>query len=95
LTDDKIAQIAAGEVVERPVNIIKELIENAIDAKANSITILIENGGLDRIKIQDNGTGIAYDDLPIAFEHHTTSKLNSEISKVSTLGFRGEALSSI
>jgi DNA mismatch repair protein MutL len=91
-----VGRIAAGEVVERPVNILKELIENSIDAETNHIHIQIENGGNDGISVQDNGVGIPSADLFRAFELHTTSKLtDQEISNVSTLGFRGEALASI
>lgn len=96
LPQSVIARIAAGEVVERPLNIVKELIENSIDAKSNKILVRIENGGLARILVQDDGIGISIEDLPLAFDLHTTSKLYDEqISNISTLGFRGEALASI
>ncbi|MCH8906413.1 MAG: DNA mismatch repair endonuclease MutL [Candidatus Heimdallarchaeota archaeon] len=96
LPQHTIQKIAAGEVVERPVNVIKELVENSIDAESTKITIEIENGGLDRIKVTDNGTGIASDQLNFAFQLHTTSKIqNSNITEVATLGFRGEALAAI
>ena len=98
LLDDITAnKIAAGEVVERPASVVKEMIENSIDAKATSITVEIENGGISKIKIIDNGTGIAADDMEIAFERHSTSKIRSaiDLDKISTLGFRGEALASI
>jgi DNA mismatch repair protein MutL len=90
-------KIAAGEVVERPASIVKELCENSIDAGATSITIEIKNGGISYIKILDNGSGIAKDDVEIAFEKHSTSKIRSaqELHSIMTMGFRGEALASI
>ena len=91
-----IRQIAAGEVITRPVNIIKELVENSIDSSAKSIQITFENGGIDRIEVKDDGQGIPADQVKLAFELHTSSKLSKDnIGKVSSLGFRGEALSSI
>lgn len=89
--------IAAGEVVERPASVIKELIENSIDAKASDISIYIENGGLKSMKIIDNGTGIEKSEIPKVLLPHSTSKINSieDLSKIGTLGFRGEALASI
>lgn len=92
-----IQKIAAGEVIDRPASIVKELIENSLDAHANTITIDIDNGGLSRIQITDNGVGIHPEDLPIAALPHTTSKINAveDIFGISTRGFRGEALSSI
>jgi len=89
--------IAAGEVVERPASVVKELIENSIDAGADNISIEIKNGGISYIKIADNGTGIDEDDIEIAFERHSTSKIKSseDLESISTLGFRGEALASI
>lgn len=91
-----ISQIAAGEVIERPANIIKELVENSIDANANKIHIQIKEGGLDQVFVRDNGSGLGENDIVRAFELHTTSKLyDSQIDAVQTLGFRGEALASI
>lgn len=90
-------RIAAGEVVESPASIVKELVENAVDAGATEITVSIRGGGIDYIRITDNGGGIAFDDLPIAFMPHATSKISKldDLDTISTLGFRGEALPSI
>ena len=92
-----INKIAAGEVIERPASVVKELIENSMDAGATSITIEIKEGGKSLIRITDNGLGIEKDDLAIAVKSHTTSKLLSadDLFNISTLGFRGEALASI
>ncbi len=97
LNQEVINQIAAGEVIVQPASIVKELIENSIDAKANRIEISIRNGGKKEIIINDNGVGINYDDIPLAFKRHATSKINylSDLEDLSTMGFRGEALSSI
>ena len=97
LDNGTINQIAAGEVVERPSSIVKELMENAIDAGSTAITVEIKDGGTSLIRITDNGSGIEADDIPTAFLRHSTSKIVSakDLLSISTLGFRGEALSSI
>ena len=97
LDDNTINKIAAGEVVDRPASIVKELTENAIDAGATQITIEIKSGGISYIRIKDNGCGFAPDDVQIAFERHATSKIRkeSDILKIKSMGFRGEALASI
>lgn len=96
IPDHIVRRIAAGEVITRPLNIIKELIENAIDAQSTQITVTFENGGIDRITVKDNGIGIPADKLQLAFQLHTSSKVISDnIHNISTLGFRGEALASI
>ena len=89
--------IAAGEVVERPASVIKELVENSIDAGANSITVEIERGGISYLRITDNGCGIEHSDVPTAFLRHATSKIkvDTDLNSISTLGFRGEALAAI
>src|SRR6516162_3546743 len=90
-------QIAAGEVVERPASVAKELLENAIDAQATRIDLSVERGGKDLVRVADNGIGMAPEDLIPAFQQHATSKLAlaDELHKVRTLGFRGEALAAI
>ncbi|HWT27817.1 MAG TPA: DNA mismatch repair endonuclease MutL, partial [Mobilitalea sp.] len=97
LDEPTINQIAAGEVVERPSAVVKELIENAMDAGATAITAEIKEGGLNLIRITDNGAGIAKEDIPLAFLRHATSKIRiaEDLLSVTSLGFRGEALSSI
>ena len=97
LDESTINKIAAGEVVERPVSVVKELVENAIDSGAENISIEIKGGGIDYIRVTDNGSGIEHDSIPRAFLRHATSKIKSieDLMNVYSLGFRGEALSSI
>ncbi len=97
LKDHVVSQIAAGEVIERPASVIKELVENALDAGATSVTIEVEGGGRNLMRISDNGSGIRMSEVELAFARHATSKLESadDLFSIATLGFRGEALASI
>ena len=97
LSEEVVRQIAAGEVVERPASVVKELIDNSIDAKASKISLKIDNGGIDMIEVSDNGIGIPKENFKGIFEAHTTSKLQSieDLNNLLSMGFRGEALSTI
>src|SRR3974390_3087294 len=97
LSDQVANQIAAGEVVDRPASVVKELLENSLDAGASRIRVEVEAGGRKLIRISDDGCGMVRDDAMLAFERHATSKLRSadDLLSIATLGFRGEALPSI
>src|SRR5580658_4103284 len=97
LSDQVANQIAAGEVVDRPASVVKELLENALDAGATRIRVEVEAGGRKLIRIADDGCGMVRDDAMLAFERHATSKIRSsdDLLSIATLGFRGEALPSI
>src|SRR4051794_9437749 len=97
LSPSLVNRIAAGEVIERPASVVKELVENALDAGADEIIVEVEDGGRELIRVIDNGGGISPDDLALAFASHATSKLltDEDLFRIGTKGFRGEALASI
>ena len=97
LSEDLVNKIAAGEVVERPASVVKELLDNAYDGNASTITIDVEDGGMKKVLVVDNGSGMSKEDVELAFKPHATSKLftTDDLLNIHNYGFRGEALSSI